>query len=66
VNFDLSEDEEMLKALTERLVTNTNDHTARRTSLAEPSGFLGKNLAPLGDLGPPAAQFPEAPIGIRL
>lgn len=32
VNFDLNEDEEMLKALTERFVTNHYDHDSRRLS----------------------------------
>jgi len=35
VNFDLSEDEEMLKALAERFVTDTYDLVNRRTFLAE-------------------------------
>jgi len=66
VNFDLSEDEEMLKALTERFVTNTYDHTSRRTFLAEPGGFSGKNWALLGELGLIAAPFPEELGGLSL
>ncbi|WP_395336486.1 acyl-CoA dehydrogenase family protein [Novosphingobium sp. BL-8H] len=66
MNFDLSEDEEMLKALTERFVTNTYDHTTRRAFLAEPSGFSSKNWALLGELGLIAAPFPEELGGLNL
>lgn len=66
MNFDLSEDEEMLKALTERFVTNTYDHTTRRAFLAEPGGFSGKNWALLGELGLIAAPFPEEAGGLDL
>lgn len=66
MNFDLSEDEEMLKALTERFVTNTYDHTTRRLFLAEPGGFSSKNWVLLGELGLIAAPFPEELGGLSL
>jgi len=66
VNFDLNEDEEMLKALTERFVANTYDHTTRRIFQAEPGGFSGKNWALLGELGLIAAPFPEEVGGLSL
>jgi hypothetical protein len=43
VNFDLSEDEEMLKALTERFVSDHYDHDSRRAFLSGPGGFSGGN-----------------------
>jgi alkylation response protein AidB-like acyl-CoA dehydrogenase len=66
VNFDLSEDEEMLKALTERFVTDHYDHDSRRAFLGEPGGFSGANWALLGELGLIAAPFPEDLGGLGL
>lgn len=66
MNFDLSEDEEMLKALIERFVKNHYDHDSRRAFLAEPDGFSSDNWALLGELGLIAAPFPEDLGGLGL
>lgn len=66
MNFDLSEDEEMLKALTERFVTDHYDHESRRAFLAEPNGFSTANWHLLGELGLVAAPFPEELGGLGL
>lgn len=66
MNFDLSEDEEMLKALTERFVTDHYDHDSRRAFLAEPGGFSSANWELLGELGLIAAPFPEDLGGLGL
>lgn len=66
VNFDLNEDEEMLKALTERFVTDHYDHDSRRAFLAEANGFSAANWELLGELGLIAAPFPEEFGGLGL
>jgi alkylation response protein AidB-like acyl-CoA dehydrogenase len=66
VNFDLSEDEEMLKALTERFVADRYAQGDRRTFLAEPKGFSSNNWKLLGELGLIAAPLPEAVGGLDL
>jgi len=57
VNFDLTEDEEMLKALVERFVADRYDPDKRRAYLAEPEGFSRSNWALLGELGLIALPF---------
>ncbi|MES2496217.1 MAG: acyl-CoA dehydrogenase family protein [Pseudomonadota bacterium] len=66
MNFDLSEDEEMLKALAERFVTDSYDIEKRRLFLAEPQGFSALNWALLGELGLIAAPFDDAAGGLSL
>lgn len=66
MNFDLSEDEEMLKALTERFVHDHYDHDSRRAFLDEPNGFSDANWRLLGDLGLIAAPFAEDLGGLGL
>lgn len=66
MNFDLSEDEEMLKALAERFVTDNYDIDRRRLFLAEGQGFSALNWALLGELGLIAAPFDEAAGGMAL
>lgn len=66
MNFDLSEDEEMLKALAERFVTDSYDVDRRRLFLAEPHGFSADNWALLGELGLIAAPFGEEAGGLGL
>ncbi|MYM00076.1 acyl-CoA dehydrogenase [Novosphingobium sp. FGD1] len=66
MNFDLSEDEEMLKALTERFVSDHYDHDSRRAFLAEPGGFSSTNWQLLGELGLIAAPFAEEQGGLGL
>ena len=57
MNFDLTEDEEMLKALVERFVADRYDPDKRRAYLAEPEGFSRSNWALLGELGLIALPF---------
>lgn len=57
VDFDLSEDEEMLKALAERFVSDHYDIERRRAFLEEANGFSARNWALLGELGLIAALF---------
>lgn len=66
MNFDLSEDEEMLKALAERFVADRYDMDRRRTYLAEASGFSADNWALLGELGLLAAPFAPEHGGLGL
>jgi alkylation response protein AidB-like acyl-CoA dehydrogenase len=66
VNFELSEDEEMLKALTERFVTDHYDHDSRRAFLKGPNGFSEENWKLLGELGLIAAPFPSEAGGLGL
>jgi len=51
VNFELSEDDAMLKALAERFVTDRYEGDARRGHDAEAQGFSSANWSLLGELG---------------
>ncbi|MCB2059822.1 MAG: acyl-CoA dehydrogenase family protein [Novosphingobium sp.] len=66
MNFDLSEDEEMLKALAERFVSDHYDLETRRGFLAEAHGFSESNWNLLGELGLIAAPFDEDQGGMSL
>lgn len=66
MNFDLSEDEEMLKALAERFVVEHYDIESRRKFLAQPAGFSADNWALLGELGLIAAPFDADAGGLDL
>ncbi|MBU6268865.1 MAG: acyl-CoA dehydrogenase family protein [Sphingomonadales bacterium] len=66
MNFDLSEDEEMLKALAERFVVDHYDIERRRGYQAEANGFSARNWALLGELGLLAAPFDEDHGGLGL
>jgi alkylation response protein AidB-like acyl-CoA dehydrogenase len=66
VNFDLTEDEEMLKALAERFVGNQYDMERRRTYQSGSAGFSATNWALLGELGLIAAPFAEDDGGLGL
>ncbi len=57
MNFELSEDEEMLKALAERFVADHYDAESRRRFIAQGDGFDPANWAMLGELGLISAQF---------
>jgi alkylation response protein AidB-like acyl-CoA dehydrogenase len=57
VNFDLSEDETMLKAVAERYVADRYDHDRRSRYLAETNGFCADNWRLLGELGLIATAF---------
>lgn len=66
MNFDLSEDEEMLKALAERFVVDHYDLDSRRAYLNEAHGFSPANWALLGELGLLAAPFDADQGGLSL
>lgn len=66
MNFDLTEDEEMIKALAERFIRDHYDQDGRRAFRAEPDGFASHNWQILGDLGMIAAPFPEELGGLGL
>jgi alkylation response protein AidB-like acyl-CoA dehydrogenase len=66
VNFDLSEDEEMLKALVERFIADRYDMDTRRKFLAEPVGFSAANWKMLGELGLIPALFGEESGGLGI
>jgi alkylation response protein AidB-like acyl-CoA dehydrogenase len=57
VNFDLSEDDEMLKALAERFIEDRYDQERRRHYQQEDTGFSPENWRLLGELGLIAALF---------
>ncbi len=64
LNFDLSEDEEMLKALAERFVNDHYDTERRRGYLAQPHGFSASNWTLLGELGLVAALVDAEETGL--
>jgi alkylation response protein AidB-like acyl-CoA dehydrogenase len=66
VNFDLSEQEELIKALTERFVGDRYDSESRRAYLAGANGFSADNWRLLGELGLLAAPFPAEAGGLDL
>lgn len=66
MNFDLSEDEELLKALAERFVSGHCDLDRRRAAQASEYGFLPDNWRLLGELGLIAAPFAPDDGGMGL
>ncbi|WP_225207303.1 acyl-CoA dehydrogenase family protein [Novosphingobium huizhouense] len=66
MNFDLTEDEEMLKALAERFVEDHYDIDRRRAYAATDEGFSRANWALLGELGLIAAPFAPEHGGLGL
>ncbi len=66
MNFDLSEDEEMLKAAVERFVSDHYDVEKRRRFLSEENGFSIANWRALADLGVLAAAYPEDRGGLGI
>lgn len=64
MNFDLTEDEEMLKALAERYVADRYEPDQRRVWQADMQGFSSDNWALLGELGLIAALFDPADGGL--
>jgi alkylation response protein AidB-like acyl-CoA dehydrogenase len=66
VNFDLSEDEEMLKAMVQRFVVDRYDIARRQTYLEKPQGFSAENWRILGELGLIAAMLPDDAGGLGL
>jgi alkylation response protein AidB-like acyl-CoA dehydrogenase len=63
MNFDLSEDQQILKAVVERFVTDRYDLVRRREYQREPRGFSPENWRMLGELGLIGAQFAPEPGG---
>ena len=66
VNFDLSEDQQMLKALAERFILDHYDHDKRRAYQAKAPGFARENWLKLGELGLLAAPIAEEDGGLGL
>ncbi|KPF93259.1 acyl-CoA dehydrogenase [Novosphingobium sp. AAP83] len=66
MNFDLNEDEEMLKALAERFVANNYDFDSRRGYLGGSNGFSPDMWAMLSELGLIAAPLAEQSGGMAL
>jgi alkylation response protein AidB-like acyl-CoA dehydrogenase len=66
VNFDLTEDQEMLKALAERFVGEYYDIERRRSYLQAAIGFSAENWSLLGELGLIASLFCSRDGGLDL
>ncbi|MGV3510765.1 MAG: acyl-CoA dehydrogenase family protein [Novosphingobium sp.] len=66
MNFDLNEDEEMLKALAERFVEDNYDLDRRRVYLGGPNGFSPQMWALLAELGLIAAPLSFESGGLAL
>lgn len=66
MNFDLTEDQEMLKALAERFVSDRYDIDRRRAYVSSEQGFSSDNWSLLGELGLIAALFDETDGGFGL
>ena len=66
MNFELTEDEEMLKAVVERFVADCYDVEKRRQFLKEPGGYSRSNWSTLADLGILAIPFAEDDGGLGL
>ncbi len=66
MDFDLSEDEEMLKALAERFVLDRYDAEKRRSYLAQANGFSPENWQMFSELGLLGAFFEEDNGGLGI
>lgn len=66
MNFELNEDEEMLKAVVERFVTDRYDVERRRGYLTETAGFSAENWSLLAELGVMSVPFSEEAGGLGL
>ena len=66
MNFDLTEDEELLKALAERFVEDRYDIDRRRAYLAAETGFSCENWRLMGELGLLAAPLAQRHGGLGL
>lgn len=66
MNFDLSENEEMLKALAERFALDHYDLDRRRAYQQQPDGFSRDNWRLMAELGLLAAPLPESCGGLGL
>ena len=50
MNFELSEDQEILRTVVERFITDRYDLTRRRAYQQQPRGFSDENWRMLGEL----------------
>ena len=66
MNFKLTEDESMLKSMTERFVLDRYDTERRRRYLSEESGFSKENWSQLAEMGILAAALPDSAGGLGL
>lgn len=66
MNFDLTEDQQLLKSLAERFVQDSYDVEKRRGYIALDDGFSRANWAMLAELGILAAAMPEDAGGLGL
>jgi alkylation response protein AidB-like acyl-CoA dehydrogenase len=66
VDFDLSEDQEMLKAVAERFIQDRYDPERRRAYVSGEYGFSAENWSLLAELGLIGAAFEEASGGLGL
>ena len=66
MNFELTEDEEMLKSLAERFVTDRYDTERRRAYVTSELGFSPDNWSLLGELGLLAAPIAADHGGLGL
>lgn len=66
MNFDLTEDESMLKGVAERFVLDRYDTEKRRKYLTEECGFSSGNWDTLAELGILASAIPEKFGGLEL
>ncbi len=66
MNFDLTEEEEMFRAVAERFVSDRYDVERRRGYLREPSGYSAQNWKLLSALGLVAAMFGEEDGGLAV
>ncbi|WP_244884883.1 acyl-CoA dehydrogenase family protein [Croceicoccus mobilis] len=66
VNFELNEDEEMLKAVVERFVADRYDVERRRSYLNEEAGYSADNWSVLAELGVLAVPFSDEDGGLGL
>lgn len=66
MNFDKSEEDEMLKALAERFVADRYDQERRRRYQQGDSGFSEENWRLLGELGLIAALFDDVDGGLGI
>lgn len=63
MDFDLSDDQRLLKDSVDRLVADKYQFAQRKAYMAEPNGFSATNWAALAELGLLGLPFPEAQGG---
>jgi pimeloyl-CoA dehydrogenase small subunit len=63
VDFDLSDDQRLLKDSVDRLIADKYQFAQRKAYMAEPNGFSAANWAAIAELGLLGLPFPEAAGG---